>query len=180
LNCRIFQINRKLSLPFLLYPLHNQNANVGPFGQNPVFADSIKKGGSMTENLEQKKTRSPLRILVVEDSDLLRQIFGTALGKEHLIETAPNTKEGWDLYLKRSPNIVFVDILLPDGNGHDLAYRIKSHNPATFVVMATASDYADDKEEANFNRVDGFLTKPFGKQKIDEIIDRFWATRSKP
>jgi len=133
---------------------------------------------SMTEKSEpQKKLRSPLRILVVEDSDLLRQIFGTALGKEHAIEAAANAKDGWELYLKKKPDIIFLDILLPDGNGHDLAFRIKEKDPKSYIVMATASDYADDKEEAAFNHVDGFLTKPFGKQKIDEIIDRYWASR---
>jgi len=121
--------------------------------------------------------RSPLHILVVEDSDFLRQIFSTTLGKEHIVNEAPDMKTGWDLYLKKSPNIVFLDILLPDGNGHDLAYKIKEHNPKTFVVMATASDYSDDKEEAVFNRVDGFLTKPFGKQHIDTMIERFWTAR---
>jgi DNA-binding NtrC family response regulator len=132
----------------------------------------------MIENTEQKKARSPLHILVVEDSVLLREIFSGAFGKEHIVETAPSVKEGWNAYLKKTPDIVFLDILLPDGNGHDLAYKIKERNPKTYVVMATASDYTDDKEEASFNRVDGFLTKPFDKRKIDDIIDRYWTTRS--
>jgi len=131
----------------------------------------------MSGKFEQKELRSPLCILVVEDSSLLRQIFDTTLGKEHIVETAATIKEGWDLYLQKSPDIVFLDILLPDGNGHDLAYRIKGRNPKAFVIMATASDYVDDKEEAAFNRVDGFITKPFGKRKIDDIIDRYWAAR---
>jgi two-component system, chemotaxis family, chemotaxis protein CheY len=132
----------------------------------------------VTQNPEQKKTRSPLHILVVEDSDFLRQIFTTTLGKEHIVDVAAGAKEGWTQYLKKNPDIVFLDILLPDGNGHDLAYRIKEHNPKTFVVMATASDYTDDKEEASFNHVDGFVVKPFGKQKIDEIIDLYWKSRT--
>ncbi len=128
---------------------------------------------------EHKITQSPLRILIVEDSDFLRQIFSTTLQKEHFIEQASTLKEGWALYLEKKPNVVFLDILLPDGNGHDLAHRIKEHNPKTYVVMATASDFADDKEEAAFNHADGFITKPFGKQQIDGALDRYWATRQK-
>jgi two-component system chemotaxis response regulator CheY len=134
----------------------------------------------MIKTPEQIKVRSPLHVLVVEDSDLLREIFTKTLGKEHIVETARNIKEGWAQYLKRPPDIVFLDIFLPDGSGHDLAYRIKEKNPKTFVVMATASDYTDDKEEASFNRVDGFLTKPFGKQQIDDVLDLFLTTRQKP
>lgn len=129
----------------------------------------------MTETPVQNKARSPLNILVVEDSNFLRQILSTTLGKEHIVEEASTIKEGWNTYLKKAPDIVFLDILLPDGNGHDLARRIKEHNPKTFVIMATASDYSDDKEEASFNRVDGFITKPYGKQTIDDIVDRYWA-----
>jgi DNA-binding NarL/FixJ family response regulator len=94
-----------------------------------------------------------------------------------MIGAAATAKEGWNLYLKNNPDIVFLDILLPDGSGNDLAHKIKEHNPKAYIVMATASDYADDKEEAAFNHVDGFPTKPFDKQKVDDLIDRYWATR---
>jgi len=128
----------------------------------------------------QMSHHSPLHILVVEDSELLRDIFSTTLCKEHLVETAPTIKEGWELFLKNNPDIVFLDISLPDGTGHDLAYKIKTHSPKTYVIMATASDYADDKEEAAFNHVDGYMTKPFGKQHIDDIIVRYWTMRLGP
>jgi DNA-binding NtrC family response regulator len=131
----------------------------------------------MTENPGQKTLRSPLRILVVEDSDFLRQLFFTAFHDEHMIEAVSCAKDGWQLYIDKSPDIVFMDILLPDGNGHDLAHRIKERNPSAYVVMATASDYADDKAEADFNRVDGFITKPYDKQKINDIIDRYWENQ---
>lgn len=133
----------------------------------------------MAHHPEALKAGSPLRILVVEDSALLGQIFSTALSKEHEIVVAPTAKEGWNLYLQKVPHIVFLDVLLPDGNGHDLAHKIKARNPKAYVVMATACDFADDKEEAAFNHVDGFLVKPFGKEKVDEAIGRYWDTRRK-
>jgi len=131
----------------------------------------------MIDLSEKNKHQSPLHILVVEDSELLRDIFCMTLCKEHLIETAATAKAGWERYLKTNPDIVFLDIALPDGTGHDLAYKIKGQNPKAYVVMATASDFSDDKEEASFNRVDGFLTKPFGKHHIDNIIAHYWASR---
>ncbi|MDD3370277.1 MAG: response regulator [Alphaproteobacteria bacterium] len=127
---------------------------------------------------ESKQMRSPIKILIVEDSDLLRGIFKTALSAEHLIEGAATVKEGWEMFLEYAPNIVFLDITLPDGSGHDLAYRIKTRAPKTYIVMATASDYTDDKEEAAFNRADGYLTKPFGKHEIDSVIERYWSSRT--
>lgn len=132
----------------------------------------------MSEDPVSQKTSSPLRILVVEDSDFLRQTLSTAMSALHEVAAVASAKEGWAAYLEKTPDIVFLDIMLPDGSGHDLAYQIKKRTPETFIVMATASHYADDKEEALFNRVDGFLTKPYGKDKIDEIIARYWKTRA--
>ncbi|MDD3029991.1 MAG: response regulator [Alphaproteobacteria bacterium] len=123
------------------------------------------------------KAHRPLKILVVEDNDFLRQIFDTTLKPEHRISAAANATEGWRLYREDDPDLVFLDISLPDGNGHDLARRIKEESPETYVVMATASADADDKEEASFNHVDGYLTKPFGKKSIDAIIDRYWVRK---
>ncbi len=126
-----------------------------------------------------KAERPPLRILVVEDSAFIRKIFLNLFESEHAIALAPNVKEGWKLYLKTRPNIAFLDISLPDGTGHDLAHRIKNHNPQTFVIMATGNDYSADREEAAFNRTDGFITKPFDRKKIGEAIDRYWTLRTK-
>ena len=133
----------------------------------------------MVQADNRKTPRSPLRILVVEDSEFLRQVFLAAFRNEHLIEVAAGAREGWEAYLRCDPNIVFLDIILPDGNGHDLAYKIKERSPETYVVMATANDFSDDRQEAAFNHVDGFIAKPFDKQKIDEVIDAYGAARLK-
>jgi DNA-binding response OmpR family regulator len=132
----------------------------------------------MTATLHpQEQTHERLCILVVEDSDMLRKMFHKAFRDEHTVYAASGVKEAWRLYIDKNPPIVFVDIGLPDGNGHDLAHKIKEHNPAAYVVMATASDYVEDKEEAGHNHADGFITKPFNRQEIQDYIERCIALR---
>ncbi len=128
---------------------------------------------------ETESNRPPLRLLVVEDSAFIRKVFLSLFEGEHTIALAPDVQEGWRLYLKTKPNIAFLDISLPDGTGHDLAYRIKNHDPRTFVIMATGNDYSADREEAVFNRTDGFITKPFDREKISDVIERYWALHEK-
>ncbi len=118
-------------------------------------------------------------LLIVEDSDLLRKMFQQAFQNHHLVYATSGAKEGWSLYLKKNPDIVFLDIGLPDGNGHDLARKIKKHDTATYVVMVTASDHKGDKEDAFYNHVDGFITKPFNKNQIDACIRRY-STHHRP
>ncbi|MDR3425194.1 MAG: response regulator [Alphaproteobacteria bacterium] len=127
----------------------------------------------MTATLhQQKQDHEHLRVLVVEDSDMLRVMFRKAFQVAHTIYAASGAKEGWRLYLDKTPDIVFVDIGLPDGNGHDLARMIKEKNPAAYIIMATASDYVEDKEKAGQNLADGFITKPYNKKEINDYIER--------
>lgn len=112
-----------------------------------------------------------LGILIVEDSDMLRELFTQAFSSLHNVYAASNVTEGWQMYIDKNPDIVFMDIGLPDGNGHDLARMIKKRNPMTYVIMATASRYTDDKKEAAQNHVDGFITKPFSKKEMNDHVN---------
>lgn len=126
---------------------------------------------------QQEPTHERLGILIVEDSDLLREIFCRVLRDMHSVYTASGIKEGWRLYREKSPDIVFLDIGLPDGNGHDLACMIKEQNPATYVIMATASHSIENRDEAERNHVDGVIAKPFTKKEINDYVDRYMAVR---
>ena len=119
----------------------------------------------------------PLKLLIIEDSDLLRETFSAALGKNHTVYSVSTFKDGWKNYQENNPDIVFIDISLPDGSGHDLAYKIKQANPYAYIAMATASNYADDRSEAEFNNVDYYITKPYGRPQIEAVLQDYWTTR---
>lgn len=116
-------------------------------------------------------TTDRLRILMVEDDEMLQKMFSYAFERTHNIYTAGGIEEGWKFYLTLNPHIVFLDVCLPDGNGHDLAHWIKKRNSSTYIVMATASPFIDDKKEAAYNHVDGYITKPFNKKIFGGYID---------
>ncbi|MDE2029195.1 MAG: response regulator [Alphaproteobacteria bacterium] len=127
--------------------------------------------------MPQHAPNRKLTILLVEDNDFLRKTFCEAFRDKHSILSASSAEEGWALYVDRLPDIVFLDIGLPDASGHILAGRIKEKNPSAYVIMATASDYAEDVEAAGHNHVEGFITKPFDKKKIESYIEKYAETR---
>jgi DNA-binding response OmpR family regulator len=114
-----------------------------------------------------------LHILVVEDDDLLRNMFLYAFQAKHTVDATARIEEGWKLYNTKRAQVIFLDVNLPDGNGHDLARRIKKRDPEAFIVMATSSRYREDKEEAVNNHVDGFITKPFDMKQINDYVDGY-------
>ena len=121
---------------------------------------------------------SRLHILVVDDSSLLRVMLEQVCSKEHDVSEAASLGAAWRAYQEKKPDIVFTDISLPDGSGHELARRIKEQNPSAFVVMMTGSSRMEDKEDARQNKVDGYLVKPISKNDIMSFVERYKATRS--
>ncbi len=117
------------------------------------------------------------RILVVEDNDIQRELFRLALRDQYLVYPASRAQDGWSLFNNKKPDLVFLDIRLPDGDGLDLARKIKEISPSTYVVMATLNNYSEAKEAASKVHADGFITKPFNRNEINDYIDRFLSQR---
>ena len=125
--------------------------------------------------LMQSGERPRLHALIVEDQAFHRNLLYEVLHYTCSVITCSNATDGWKIYLKDVPDIAFVNIGLPDADGHMLANRIKFLDPLSYVVMVTASKDVYDVEVAKRNRVDGFIVKPFNKKKIDDCISRYLA-----
>ena len=68
------------------------------------------------------------RILIVDDEQDLCQLIKTSLTKEGFSEVnlAGTIEEGWKRFQAFEPNLVILDVMLPDGEGYDLCKRIKN------------------------------------------------------
>ena len=126
---------------------------------------------------EHKGERSKLQILVVEDQPFLRKMLKQILDENHQVETAGGMREGWNLYLEKAPDIVFLDINLDDGNGHTLAQSIRQFDPDAYIVMVTAHNQKEQLETAMYNRVDGYVVKPYNRKQISGYIGKYMNTR---
>ena len=78
-----------------------------------------------------------------------------------------------NLYLEYAPDIVFLDIELPDISGHQFASAIRKIDPGAFIVMLTRNNYMGDVTRAKEAGVKGFIVKPDIKQKIFDSIQLF-------
>ena len=113
--------------------------------------------------------------LVVEDQAFSRGLLHSALSAHYTLDEVANIQQGWGTFLEQSPDIIFLDIDLNGKSGHDLAHHIKAFDPMAYVVMVTASHLLEDVRTAKSNQVDGFIAKPFSKQKIDEVVQKYFA-----
>ena len=123
-----------------------------------------------TEVKKLRKNRVPLHVMVVEDDPLTRRIVTNAFKENYALITAANAQEAVVNYLLHAPDIVFLDIGLPDASGFDVLHQIMASDKDAYVVMFSSNSYLDNITTALSNGASGFVAKPFKKEKMHQYI----------
>lgn len=113
-----------------------------------------------------------IKVLVVEDDPKIRRFVSINLVKRNFeVQEAGDGYEAIDLMLKKMPDVVMVDLVLPNMNGIELCSWIRERSDLPIIVIS-----AQDKEEMKVRALDlgadDYVTKPFG---IEELLARMRA-----
>jgi two-component system KDP operon response regulator KdpE len=110
-------------------------------------------------------TEHPL-VLVVEDEQYLRQYLQTTLRSHgYRVAEAATWEEGRDAALGQAPDVILLDLGLPDGDGLSLARELRARCPAPIIVVS-ARGREEDKVLALDMGADDYVTKPFGSNEL--------------
>lgn len=86
-----------------------------------------------------------MKILVVDDDLHIQRLYQEEFQDEgYEVVVASNGAEAMDMFDRENPDIVTLDILLPDVDGIRILRQMKEKNPRIPVIMSTAYDYRDD------------------------------------
>lgn len=86
-----------------------------------------------------------MKILIVDDDEHIRRLYKEELQEEgYDVVIASTGKEALELFDKEDPDLVTLDILMPDIDGIKLLRQMKEKRPRTPIIMSTAYDYRDD------------------------------------
>ena len=112
-----------------------------------------------------------INALVVDDSSFQRTIVKETLSSwMNVIGTAENGIEAVEQYEFHKPDVVTMDIMMPEMNGIKALRVIKEISPNAVVVMVTSVSQKEKMRKAARHGADGYVTKPFdSKDLIDEI-----------
>jgi two-component system, OmpR family, KDP operon response regulator KdpE len=114
----------------------------------------------------------PLRVLVVDDEPPIRKLLRMGLTAQgYDVLEAPNGKAALEM-LDQSPNLVILDLGLPDMQGHELLKSIRKRNDSVPIVILSSRDDEAGKVQALDSGADDYVTKPFG---MDELLARIRA-----
>jgi len=119
------------------------------------------------------ETGSEARLLVVEDEPNILELLSASLrlaGFE--VATATGGLEALAAVQRHRPDLVVLDVMLPDLDGFDVARRLRSGGTRTPVLFLTAKDATGDKVTGLTIGGDDYVTKPFS---LEEVIARLRA-----
>ena len=109
-------------------------------------------------------------VMVIDDSIVIRKMIEIALEEEdYNIITAISGKEGLETIEKEKPNLVILDMMLPDMNGIEVLKTIKTEKKIP-VIMLSGKDSPQLIETAKEVGVDDFLPKPFRDEELVEKV----------
>jgi len=114
------------------------------------------------------------KVLIVEDNRLNRDTLKGLLNRllqSMIVEEASNGGEAMEKVESFQPDLILMDIRLPDTTGLELTKRIKINNPKTKVLILTGHHYLEYKEMAIRYGADGFLVKGGSSKEILAMVE---------
>ena len=112
-------------------------------------------------------------ILIIDDEEDLCWLLSTTLQSKGYNVSIANTISQGMARVKETPDLLFLDLKLPDGDGMDLLPKIREISPQTLVVIISAYGSEEKTGEAKDKGVHSFIDKPFTEEKILETIEQF-------
>lgn len=118
-------------------------------------------------------TRTPVRVLLVDDHFMIRMGLSSALGREPDIEVvgeACTGEEALAMFEQLKPDVTLMDGMLPDIHGVEVTARILANHPAARILVVSINNTAEDVHRAIEAGACGYLLKSSGKRQMIETI----------
>ena len=116
---------------------------------------------------------SPIHVLVVDDEQVLAELVTMSLRYEGwAVSTASDGASAIAAARKEPPDVVVLDVMLPDMSGLDVLRELREQNPGLPLLLLTAKDAVEDRIAGLTAGGDDYVTKPFS---LEEVVLRLRA-----
>ena len=114
------------------------------------------------------------RILIVDDESLIRDVLRVICETHgHEVVEAENGDQGIDKARSETPNLIILDMNMPNMTGWEVIPLLRSHpdTKAVPVIAMTADASAESREEAHNAGCDRYITKPIDAKRLNAVMD---------
>ena len=117
-------------------------------------------------------------VLIVDDEIGARESLKMILKNDYEVSSTRNAEEAFSKIKEHSPDVILLDILLPDLDGLKVLERIKQNDPDMVVIMITATRTVNTAVEAMKLGAYDYVTKPFDIDQLRLIITRSLSAKA--
>lgn len=113
-------------------------------------------------------------IMLVDDNDIMRSLLRGMLRSEsyEIVGEARNGHVAVEMAERLKPDIICLDVVMPEKDGLEALSEIKAARPETEIVMITASADPDTVQESIMNGASGFIVKPFNAARVLDTLEK--------
>lgn len=108
----------------------------------------------------------PLLVCIEDDTELVTYLKEFLRGHDFVVKTAATGAAGLQLIETSAPDLVILDLSLPDMNGEGVCLEIKKNYPTLPVVILSAKDAVSDKVKSLNIGADDYVSKPFDLEAL--------------
>lgn len=156
--------------------------------KNPSLFNKIKKKHEAIMNMcfdnkvlstlnDRKRRRAKLEILLVEDDRFSCKLAKSSLDGDYTIHTANDGESAIKEYVLHAPDIVFLDIDLPDISGQEVLEKITGLDSHSYIVMLSGKGSKINIIKSLRKGAKGFVGKPFARESLIEYIQKFQSVQ---
>lgn len=119
------------------------------------------------------ETTQPKRILVAEDTDSNFLLVSIILRKDYTVLRACNGLEAIEQYKKEQPDLILMDMKMPEMDGLTAAREIRTLDSSIPIIALTANAFDSDKQKAIDAGCNDYMAKPIVVGQLTEMIKKY-------
>lgn len=121
---------------------------------------------------ERRIKRGSPQFMIIEDDAFSRRLVENVLQKQYQLTALGSAELAIATYVNLAPDILFLDINLPDVTGHELLEKIIELDPEAYIIMLSGNADQANIMQAMTHGAKGFIAKPFTREKLFQYISR--------
>lgn len=112
------------------------------------------------------------QILICDDEEGVRESLNLILGEEYNLAFTDNGTEALHYLEKANPDLIIMDIKMPQKNGLETLKELRQQNPKVKVIMITGYQSVETASEASKYGIVEYITKPFESSIVKETVQK--------
>ena len=138
---------------------------------DPMLKSNITIKEPISTNFKSEYPKAEITVLIISSNKGIPDTLKNMLSDEYTIFTAPNSEEGLSMVKQEPPNLIIIDITVPNINGIILTEQIKNNKYTVHIPLIVLSDQntTDEKIKAIESGADAYISTPFNNKYLSLI-----------